>query len=271
MRLPCNNDLVISYVRELLAHPGTRGCSIDDANTTERRRRIIQENRFLWRIYDEWYRMLAACVPDGENPAVEFGSGAGFLSGYIPRLITTEIFPCSGIHAVVDARRMPIRRQSLRAIVMVDVLHHIPDVRDFFVEADCTLCDGGVIAVVEPWNSAWSSLIYRNLHHEPFEPAAKEWAFPSRGPLSGANSALPWVVFERDRELFQKEFPRLRIERIQPFMPFRYMVSGGVSMRPLMPEFLFSFWRGLENCFVPAMHFWAMFALIVVRKVDHPG
>ncbi len=257
-----------SYVRELLAHPDTRGCSIDGANTTDLRRGIIRKNRFLWRIYDEWYRMLARHVPDGDRPAVEFGSGAGFLPDYIPRLITTEILPCSGIHAVVDARRIPMRTQSLRGIVLVDVLHHIPNVRDFFAEADRTLCAGGVIAMVEPWNSSFSSIVLRNLHHEPFVPTAPDWEFPSSGPVSGANQALPWIIFRRDRDVFQKEFPRLRIELIQPFMPFRYLVSGGVSMRPLMPEFLFPFWRGLETCLSPLRNYLAMFALIVVRKVE---
>jgi hypothetical protein len=37
------------------------------------------------------------------------------------------------------------------------------------------------------------------------------------------------------------------IQTIKPMMPFRYLVSGGVSMRSFMPGWSFSFWRGLEN------------------------
>jgi hypothetical protein len=47
-------------------------------------------------------------------------------------------------------------------------------------------------------------------------------------------------------------------------MPFRYLVSGGVSMRPLMPEVLFPVWRALESCFAGRC---AMFGLVhLVRR-----
>jgi hypothetical protein len=259
---------MFSAVRELLAHPDTRGRSIDDAGTTELRKGIIRKNRFLWRIYDEWYRMVAASLPEGERPVVEFGSGAGFLSEYVPRLITTEVFHCRGTHAVADAGRMPFSKGSLRGIAMVDVLHHIPNVRTFFAEAQRCLCRGGVLAMVEPWNSPWSSLVYRNMHHEPFRPEAADWSFPSAGPLSGANGALPWIVFQRDRTVFECGFPALKIEQVRPFMPFRYMISGGVSMRQLMPEFLFPFWTGVEKCLHPGRNLFGMFALIVLRKQE---
>jgi SAM-dependent methyltransferase len=261
---------MLSVVRGLLAHPDTKGLSVDNSLTTALRKGIIRKNRFLWRIYDEWYRMLAQQIPDRSEPVLELGSGAGFLAEYIPRLITTEVFPCAGIDAVTDACHMPLKPGSLRGIVMVDVLHHIPDVRRFFREADRCLTSGGLVAMVEPWRTGWSQWIYRNLHHEPFEPDTREWAFPSSGPLSGANGALPWIVFERDRNLFEREFPRLRIERIWPFMPIRYMVSGGVSMRPLMPEFMFPVWSGLEHCLAPWRNLLAMFALIILRKEDAP-
>jgi len=49
-------------------------------------------------------------------------------------------------------------------------------------------------------------------------------------------------------------------------MPFRYLLSGGVSGRSLMPGWSFTFWRKLENLLQPWMNHLAMFALIVLRK-----
>ena len=69
-----------------------------------------------------------------------------------------------------------------------------------------------------------------------------EWEFASSGPLSGANGALPWMVFVRDRAEFEREFPELEVARIEPFLAFRYLVSGGVSMRSLMPGFTHGVW-----------------------------
>ena len=108
--------------------------------------------------------MLAGSLPDGDGDVLELGSGAGFLDAYIPRLITSEVFPCSGIQTVLDARRLPIPDGTLKGIVMVDVLHHIPSTRDFLSEAQRCLRPGGCITMIEPWVSTWSTLIYRNLH-----------------------------------------------------------------------------------------------------------
>jgi len=256
---------MIERIKKLLAHPDTRDLSIDDPRTTHRRRGIIQSNRFLWRIYDEWYRRIYACIQEGPPGRVlELGSGAGFLAHYIPGVITSEVFLCSDIQLVLDARRLPFSCGSLKAIVMVDVLHHVPDNRAFLAEAQRCLRPGGSIVMIEPWVSTWSRLIYSRLHNEPFEPDAKDWSFPGTGPLSGANGALPWIIFERDRHEFEAEFSELQIQAVRPFMPFRYLVSGGVSMRQFMPEATFNLWRGLESWF--GAHRWSMFALIQVTR-----
>jgi hypothetical protein len=120
--------------------------------------------------------------------------------------------------------------------------------------------------MLEPWVTTWSKFIYANLHHEPFLPNATNWSFPPTGPLSGANGAVPWIIFQRDRTKFEKDFPELKIADIQLTMPFRYLLSGGVSMRSLMPGWSFPFWRGLEKLLHPFMNSLAMFAYIEIRK-----
>jgi SAM-dependent methyltransferase len=258
--------MMVEAMKSLLAHPDTRDLSIDDPRTTERRRAIIQKNRFLWRIYDEWYRLIAGRIPEGPGSVFELGSGPGFLAQYIPGLITSEVFLCSDVQVVLDARLLPFSSGSLKAIAMVDVLHHIPDNRAFFKEAQRCLRPGGSVVMIEPWVSTWSRPIYTHLHHEPFELEAKDWTFPATGPLSGANGALPWIVFQRDREKFESEFRELNIVEVRPFMPFRYLVSGGVSMRQLMPEATFTLWRTLESWLGKWPQHCSMFALIYLTR-----
>jgi hypothetical protein len=120
--------------------------------------------------------------------------------------------------------------------------------------------------MIEPWVSSWSRFVYTRFHHEPFRPEAEDWSFPSVGPLSGANGALPWIVFVRDRKRFEAEFPALAIEEIRPFLPFRYLLSGGVGMRSLMPDFTHSMWKGIERILAPQMHRLAMFAYVSLRR-----
>jgi len=122
--------------------------------------------------------------------------------------------------------------------------------------------------MLEPWVSAWSRLVYSRLHHEPFDPATQTWEFVSTGPLSGANGALPWVIFSRDIALFEREFPGLRVLRVEVCCPFRYLLSGGLSMRSLVPSFTFAFWRRVERALHGVMPRWGMFAFIVLEKSD---
>lgn len=258
---------MVEVVKRLFSHPDTRDLGIDDPRTTDLRKGIIQSNKFLWRIYDEWYRLISACIPEGSGKVLELGSGAGFLTRYVPELIASEVFPCSGIQLVLDARELPFSSGSLRSIAMVDVFHHIPGSRAFLTEARRCLRSGGSIVMIEPWVSMWSRLIYTRLHHEPFECDAPDWTFPSEGPLSGANGALPWIVFQRDRRLFELEYPELKIQAVRPFMPFRYLVSGGVSMRQLTPGFAFEPWAKLEAVFCNWPDRWAMFALIHITRL----
>lgn len=249
-----------------LQHPLTRGMDIDDRRVTGLRKRIIREKVFLRRIYQEWYAALAAIVPDGPGGVLEVGSGAGFLDEVIPGLITSEIFLCDGVQSVLDGHCLPFPNGVLRAIVMTDVFHHLPRPAVFLEEAARCVCPGGVLAMNEPWVTPWSSLVYGRLHHEPFQPHAAEWNFPSAGPLSGANSALPWIVFKRDRDQFERRFPEWQIETIHLHMPFRYLLSGGVSLRSLMPGWSFGLWREVETMLKPWMGQLAMFAMIGLKR-----
>jgi SAM-dependent methyltransferase len=251
-----------------LAHPLTRGLDIDDPRTTHLRSQIIQEKSFLRQIYQEWYRAIVAALPTGQGAVLELGAGAGFMSNFVPNLITSEIFHCPNVQAVLDGSCLPFVASSLRGIVMTDVLHHLPQLRLFFAEAARCVRPGGVIAMVEPWVTPWSRFVYTRLHHEPFHPETPSWELPAAGHLSGANGALPWIIFERDRLKFEQEFPQWQIELIRLMMPFRYLLSGGISLRALAPGWSFGLWRQIENSLDRWGNQLAMFAQIVLRRLD---
>ena len=249
-----------------LRHPATEGLAADDPETTRIRKDIVRSKPFLRRIYLEWYANLISALPAGEGEVLEVGSGAGFFAEVCPQVITSEVFLCPEVKTVMDARRLPFRDGALRAIVMTDVLHHIPEPEAFLGEAQRTLRAGGRILMIEPWVSGWSRLVYTHFHSEPFRPEASQWNFPSTGPLSGANGALPWIIFSRDQERFRARFPALRVTRVEPFMPLRYLLSGGVSMRSLMPGWSFGPWKAFERLLSPWMSHLAMFAFIQVQR-----
>ena len=245
-------------IARILQHPLTRGLSLDDPRTTLLRRQIITAKPFLRRLYTEWYTALTGTL-GGRPQVLELGSGAGFFKEVCPQVVTSEILLTPGVDLIADACTLPFADASLDAITMTDVFHHIPDVGGFLTEATRCVKPGGKLVMVEPWNTPWSNWVYSHLHPEPFAPAAG-WEIPSTGRLSGANGALPWIVFQRDTALFAQRFPRWRMVRIRPMMPFSYLLSGGVSLRAVVPGWLYPAVRAIESRL--RQDRWAMFALI---------
>jgi len=256
-------------LKRLLSHPVTRDLILDDLDVFDVHRELINQKRFLQLLYEEWYSLLAEALPEGDALALEIGSGAGFMKAKIPRLISSDIVEhATLIDLVLDAHSAPFSNDSFGAIFMVDVLHHLPNINQFFREAGRIIQENGTVAMIEPWMTPWSQFVYSKFHHEPFHPESTEWDFPSSGPMSGANGALPWIVFERDRSRFEAEFPEWKIQAIKPIMPFSYLISGGVSMRSLAPGWSYSIIRSIEKSMTRWNRYIAMFAMIILRKQD---
>jgi len=253
----------MSILNKILAHPLTCDLPVDDPRTTILRRNIIQEKAFLRAIYCEWYEEILSAL-NKKDDVLELGSGAGFLSNYLPNAITSELFIVPDVKLIADACCLPLPNHSLDAIVMTDVLHHIPDVNLFFKEASRCVRFGGQIVMIEPWRTPWSEWVYTHLHSEPFSPQG-DWKIPSTGPLSGANGALPWIIFDRDKMLFEKLYPQWKINNIKLMMPISYLLSGGVSMRSLIPGWLYRPIRALEKLF--NKKYCAMFARIELEHI----
>jgi SAM-dependent methyltransferase len=227
--------------------------NLDDPERVEALRALIQRKPALRRYYDEVYAKYAECLrrcpPDGI--ALELGSGASFIKSRIPDVLTSDVLAYPGVDQIVDATRMAFEDGSLRAILMMNVFHHIPDVAAFLREASRCLKVGGRIFMLDQHVNWFSRIVYRHAHHEPFEPDARKWAFASSGPLSGANGALASIVFERDRARFERLHPELRLETFRPHTPFRYFLAGGLKSWSLLPGWGFSLVTRLEEKLLP--------------------
>lgn len=197
---------------------------------------IIRRKKFLRKLYEEWYSIFLSeinILPKGLM--VELGSGGGFLKELEPQMICSDVIDLPTNDMTFSALEMPFAEDSVAGIFMIDTMHHIPDSGKFLEEASRVLINGGKIIMIEPANSLWGRFIYKNFHHEPFNPKG-DWTIPSSGPLSGANGALPWIVFIRDQEQFKSRFPQFTIESCQYINPLTYLFSGGVSRSQLLPD-----------------------------------
>lgn len=241
---------------------------LDDPRRTIHHGQLIREKKFLRRLYVDWYNFLVKPYRNGELPEgkiLELGSGGGFLKELIPDVITSDVMELPDNDMTFSAEEMPFEDNSLSAIFMIDVLHHIPCNEKFFAEASRTLKKGGKIIMSEPANTPFSRFFYQRFHHEPFKPDGG-WEIPNTGPLSGANGALPWIFFVRDRKIFEEKFPHLEIEKIKLHSPFRYFISGGMSYPSLMPGWSFGAVTAVEKLFTPVFPLIAMFQHIVLTR-----
>lgn len=253
---------------EKLKLPETRYISdLDHPSTTMMHAGIIQKKPFLRKLYIEFYRYFLSSIPDHNKfkVLVELGSGGGFIKEVIPDIITSDVLCLDSMDKCFSALDMPFGNNTVDAFFMIDVLHHINDSRAFFRELNRCLRPGGKVVMIEPANTVFSRFIYKNFHHERFDTSGG-WGFEETGPLSSANGAIPWIIFCRDRAQFEKEFPALKIRVLKPYTPFRYLISGGLSMRQLLPSFTYNMVKGIEFLLSPVNSYLGMFLKIELEK-----
>ncbi|HEX5051258.1 MAG TPA: class I SAM-dependent methyltransferase [Planctomycetota bacterium] len=217
------------------------GSALDDPARGGELKRLIRSKPALRRLYLETYARYAACLQrcPAEGLAVELGSGASFVKDVLPEVVTSDVIPYPDVDRVVDGTKMPFEPASVRALFLLNVLHHIPDVAAFLREAERVLRPGGRVLIADQYPGWIGGLVFKHLHHEPFDATTTEWRFPSKGPLSDANGALAWIVFERDRERFRREHAGLQLAAFDRHTPLRYWLAGGLKRWSLLPNALF--------------------------------
>jgi SAM-dependent methyltransferase len=241
---------------------------LDDPRTTLAHREIILQKPFLKDLYNNWYKMFTKKSREIKSGKyLEIGSGGGFLKEVFPEVITSDIMDLPNVDMVFSAEKLPFEENSLASIVMLNVFHHIPHPDRFLKEAQRTLVNGGKIIMVEPANSAMGRFIYKRFHHEPFDEKG-ERAIEAGSPLSNSNQALPYIYFERDTEIFKREYPQLKIVSINYHTPFSYIISGGVSRRAMLPFFMHKIVRGIEWLASPFAGLIGLFCTIEIEKIE---
>jgi SAM-dependent methyltransferase len=170
------------------------------------------------------------------------GAGPGFLGeaarGRRPdlRWIASDLHPAPWNTLAADAGRLPLAAQSVDAVVGLDVLHHLATPADFFLESARALRPGGRLALVEPWITPFSWVIYRFLHQEDCRLGVDPWH-----PFAGAakdsfdgDAAVPWRMV-RDTPAERWNELGLRPPRVVRLNAFAYLLSLGFRPASLLP------------------------------------
>ena len=194
---------------------------------------IIGRHRTIWAarpelraVYEAWFARLLHCL-EGLHPIVEIGAGPGFFQEYYPQLISTYVMPTAYADVVCDAGFLPFHSRSIGGLVIVDVLHHLPEPLSFLAEAGRVLCPGGRLAMIEPWITVPSYLLYRYFHHEDCSLAIDvHRPFGELGKKAfDGNAAIPFKLLKQ----FKPGAPALHLRQATPFLGLPYLATLGLK------------------------------------------
>lgn len=192
---------------------------------------VINEKKFLKQFYLERYLSFKSALTKVkcEGKVVELGCGASFIKTVIPETVRTDVFDHDFCDQVVDATKMPFEDGSVKAFFMLNVFHHIPDVKQFLREVSRCLAKGGLLFIVDQHVGVFSYYILKYGHDEFFDHNTQTYSFHSINPLNSANGALAWIIFRRDRQSLNQLCSSLELTSYTPFSPLMYWLLGGLK------------------------------------------
>lgn len=258
-------------LRDLLYEPRLKGINPDSDELLVAHSRILFEKPMMRNVFAEFYDLCIRLDDNyfkGEGKRVEIGAGVSFFKKNHPQILTTDIKQASNLDMVVDALNMPFENGSIRAIYGINCFHHFPDPGKFFKELERVLTKGGGCILIDPYYGWVAKRFYsRIFESEGFDMTQKTWTNDSLGYMNGANQALSYIVFERDKEKLETLYPGLEIIMKKPLNNYlRYLLSGGLNFRQILPSFTSPLIRLAEFLLTPVNRILALHHIIVIRK-----
>lgn len=262
----------LTTLQRRLALPEAQELDVDGVDRLRVHAEILAGKPMLADVFSECHELLMSLDREtfGGTPGlrVELGAGVAPIARTFPEVLATDVLPGPGIDRVLDAQRLELGDGSVRALYGQNCFHHFPDPSSFFSEAQRVVAPGGGVLLIEPYYGPLASVVFRELFtSEDFDKTMQGWSSDASGPMHGANQALSYIVFERDRERFEREFRQLELVRTFPLGNYvRYLLSGGLNFRQLVPDAAAPALKALEWTLRPARRLLALHYVIVLRR-----
>ena len=267
---------LVALLRRALAEPRLRGVHVDSTRFVDLHRQILHEKPVMRAVFQEFYEAILRADQryfSAPGRRVELGAGSSRFGELHPEVLSTDIKRAGHLRAVVDAQALPFRRHAVRSYYGIDCFHHFPDPARFFDQLVELLPPGGGCVLIEPYHGPLAKLFFERLFEtERFDKSQRGWTTEGSGPMTGANQALSYVVFTRDAREFSRRYPDLELVSQAPLTNYpRYVLSGGLNFRSLVPVGLAGAVRVTERVLAPLARWLALHHLIVLRKRSGPA
>lgn len=266
------NSLASIFLKKICLPAQYAGIDINSKEAIVIHKRIIKGNLLLTRHYEfiyKYFREIENCLAGSTLPSLEIGSGGGFLKEFIPGVVTSDVVAGEGIDRVESATALSFSDNALKAVYANGVLHHINDVEACLKQIQRVLMPGGMFVCNEPSTNFFGYFMNKYFHNEPTDKFRRGWKLAAGDEskrLSDANMAMPYIIFKRDRLLFQRKFVNLKIRSVVYHDFLRYAFSGGLSYQPFVPRILYGLVNFIEFMVKPLMPVLGSNMIVVIEK-----
>jgi SAM-dependent methyltransferase len=254
-----------------LREPALTDVDVDGVERFRVHRQIIERKPMIRMVFTEIHQQmlgLERAYLTGEGHRIEIGAGVYPIRESDPGVLATDLVAGPGIDHSLDAQNMDMADNSVRVVFGQHCFHHLPEPERFLGELRRVLVPGGGAILVEPYWGPAASVMYKRLFaNETFDKHAVAWETPPQGAMTGANQALSYIVFERDRKRYDASYPDLPIVHHRVLTNhLRYLLSGGLNFKQLVPDAATSLLKTIEKLSTPLGRWIGLHHVIVIRK-----
>ena len=259
-------------LRKFLAAPEIAKVDVDSLSRLKSHKTILDRKFMLREVFQEIHRSFIELdrqhFRDTGGIRVELGAGVAPIRDTDPNVLATDVVSSPELDRVLDAQAMDLPASSVHAFYGQNCFHHFPEPARFFEEVIRVVRPGGGFILVEPYHGPFASFLFKRMFStEGFDKQMPGWNVPMEGPMNGANQALSYIVFNRDKKLFADKYPQLEIVHQAPLSNYlRYLMSGGLNFRQLAPNSFIPVLKGVERLLYPVQRQLALHHLIAVRR-----
>ena len=183
-------------------------------------------------------------------------------------MLATDVVLDAHMDRVLDAQAMDLPSGSVRTLFGQNCFHHFPDPEKFFREAARVINPGGGIILIEPYYGPAATVVFKRLFDaEGFDKNDPRWNALLLNPDAKPNQALSYVVLKRDAKIFNEKFPEFELIQVKPLRNYvRYVASGGLNFRQLIPDAMIPLLRASEFLLSPFARILALHYVITLRR-----
>lgn len=261
----------MSRLADLLRESDVKNIDMDCDDRMRAHSKMLARKPMLRKVFTDFHNIfddLDKKFFRGSGIRVEMGAGIAPIRDSYEDVLATDIVDSPGLDFALDAENMHFKNGSVRVLFGQNCFHHFPSPKKFFDEVDRVVEPGGGVILLEPYHGPFASFLFRRMFKtEGYDKEFPSWDTPIAGPMNGANQALSYIIFERDRKEFESLFPNLQIVHQETCKNYlMYILSGGLNFRQLWPNRAAQLLDKIQKILTPLDHWMALHHIIVIRK-----